>query len=179
MPLSEMHLSLLRAAAERQDLLLTRPDGLSPRAARTLAAKLTRADLATQVTVTADQPSWGEIASGPVGLRITSAGLAELGSEAAAPAISLESDDQVADRASEPRSGSKLALMLSLVQREQGATLQDLIGATGWLPHTTRAALTGLRKRGYGLTRTLSAEGQSTYRLSTEATAAAIHNSAA
>ena len=138
MPFSEIHPSLLRAAAERQDLLLTRPDGLRPRAARTLAAKLTRADLATQFTVTADQPSWGEIASGRVGLRITSAGLAELGSEAAAPAISLESDDQVADCISEPKSGSKLALILSLVQREQGATLQDLIGATGWLPHTTR-----------------------------------------
>jgi hypothetical protein len=27
--------------------------------------------------------------------------------------------------------------------------LQTLVQATGWLPHTTRAALTGLRKRGY------------------------------
>ncbi|AWN42746.1 DUF3489 domain-containing protein [Methylobacterium durans] len=168
MPLSEIHLSLLRAAAQRQDLLLTCPDGISTRAARTLATKLLRADLVTQVEVTADQPSWGEFANGPVGLRITSAGLAEVGSEAATPAVSLESDDQVADRIAEPRSGSKLALVLSLLRREQGATLQDLIGATGWLPHSTRAALTGLRKRGYGLTRTLDAEGESTYRISTE-----------
>jgi hypothetical protein len=27
--------------------------------------------------------------------------------------------------------------------------LEALVEATGWLPHTTRAALTGLRKRGY------------------------------
>jgi hypothetical protein len=27
-----------------------------------------------------------------------------------------------------------------------GATLNALVKATGWLPHTTRAALTGLRK---------------------------------
>ena len=30
-------------------------------------------------------------------------------------------------------------------------TLAELIAATGWLPHTTRAALTGLRKRGYAV----------------------------
>jgi hypothetical protein len=27
--------------------------------------------------------------------------------------------------------------------------LDELIAATGWLPHTARAALTGLRHRGY------------------------------
>jgi Protein of unknown function (DUF3489) len=30
-----------------------------------------------------------------------------------------------------------------------GATVGELIALTGWLPHTARAALTGLRKRGY------------------------------
>jgi Protein of unknown function (DUF3489) len=35
------------------------------------------------------------------------------------------------------------------VSQDEGATLDALIAATGWLPHTTRAALTGLRKRGY------------------------------
>lgn len=182
MPLSETHFSLLRAAAEREDLLLTRPDGLSTRAARALATKLIRSDLVTQVDVTAYQPIWGEIASGPVSLRITSAGLAELGFQAKAPADSSpEADNQSAGRVAEPRAGSKLARVLGLLRRELGATLEDLIRATGWLPHSTRAALTGLRKRGYCLTRTNTAEGQSTYRLSTEpaAAAAAAHNAAA
>jgi len=35
------------------------------------------------------------------------------------------------------------------LRREQGAKLDELIAATGWLPHTARAALTGLRHRGY------------------------------
>jgi hypothetical protein len=39
--------------------------------------------------------------------------------------------------------------MLGLLQRPEGATLGELISATGWLPHTTRAALTGLRKKGH------------------------------
>ena len=49
----------------------------------------------------------------------------------------------------EPRSGSKQALIIKMLSRKSGATLEALVGATGWLPHTTRAALTGLRKRGY------------------------------
>jgi hypothetical protein len=30
-------------------------------------------------------------------------------------------------------------------------TLAELVANTGWLPHTARAALTGLRKRGYAV----------------------------
>lgn len=39
----------------------------------------------------------------------------------------------------------------ALLVRGEGATLDQMIAATGWLPHTTRAALTGLRKAGYAI----------------------------
>lgn len=39
----------------------------------------------------------------------------------------------------------------SLLLRDEGATLDQMITTTGWLPHTTRAALTGLRKKGYAI----------------------------
>ena len=55
--------------------------------------------------------------------------------------------------ANAPRPGSKLAGVIVLLSREQRAVIEDLTAATGWLPHTTRAALTGLRKRGYVLAR--------------------------
>lgn len=48
---------------------------------------------------------------------------------------------------------SKAALVVSLLGRTQGATMPELVEATGWLPHTTRAALTGLRKKGHTITR--------------------------
>jgi Protein of unknown function (DUF3489) len=48
-----------------------------------------------------------------------------------------------------PREGTKIAKVINLLQRDQGAALDELIAATGWLPHTARAALTGLRHRGY------------------------------
>ncbi|WP_419683593.1 DUF3489 domain-containing protein [Sphingomonas sp. ID0503] len=47
-----------------------------------------------------------------------------------------------------PPPRTKSELVLQLLGRGEGATLAELAGATGWLPHTTRAALTGLRKKG-------------------------------
>jgi hypothetical protein len=52
------------------------------------------------------------------------------------------------------------------LQRADGATLIDLTHATGWLPHTTRAALTGLRNRGYAVIRERIGAGDSVYRIS-------------
>ena len=73
-----------------------------------------------------------------------------------------------------PRAGSKLDQVIALLSREQGATIDELILATGWLPHTTRAALTGLRKRGYALSLARAERaGASVYRLAAAAAEAA------
>jgi hypothetical protein len=69
-------------------------------------------------------------------------------------------------RVAAPRDGSKLALVVELLRRADGATLIDLTQATGWLPHTTRAALTGLRKRGYAVILERIGAGDSAYRIS-------------
>jgi hypothetical protein len=49
--------------------------------------------------------------------------------------------------------GSKSAAVIALLSREGGATSAELIEATDWLPHTMRAALTGLRKKGHTIER--------------------------
>jgi hypothetical protein len=64
-----------------------------------------------------------------------------------------------------PRAGSKQALVIDLLSKDEGATIDQLITATGWLPHTTRAALTGLRKRGFEIERASSKGGASIYRI--------------
>ena len=64
-----------------------------------------------------------------------------------------------------PREFSKQALLVELLSRPEGASLDDLIGATGWLPHTTRAALTGLRQRGFAIERDTGEGGRSMYRV--------------
>ena len=53
-----------------------------------------------------------------------------------------------------PRPTSKLGRVLAMLAADAGATIGELTAATGWLEHTTRAALTGLRHRGYELSRT-------------------------
>jgi len=65
-----------------------------------------------------------------------------------------------------PRAGSKLADVLGMVCAETGATIGELSAATGWLEHTTRAALTGLRRRGYAVSLTRGErDGASVYRV--------------
>jgi hypothetical protein len=62
------------------------------------------------------------------------------------------------------RPGSKQAIIVDLMMRPKGATLDELIAATDWLPHTTRAALTGLRHRGYAIERTRGEDKITRYR---------------
>ena len=52
-----------------------------------------------------------------------------------------------------PKPERKISAVTRLLTRVGGATLDDLVVATGWLPHTTRAALTGLRKKGHTIVR--------------------------
>ena len=53
----------------------------------------------------------------------------------------------------EPVRPSKRSAVVELLHRGQGATFAELIELTSWLPHTTRAALTGLRHKGHVITR--------------------------
>ena len=56
-------------------------------------------------------------------------------------------------RSPAPATGNKTAAVIALLKGDEGATLAELIAVTGWLPHTTRAALTGLRKKGHAIER--------------------------
>lgn len=93
------------------------------------------------------------------GLFITAIGL---------PAIGICDEGETgepaqADAAAAPRV-SKIAEVTALLGRAEGANLDELVAATGWLPHTTRAALTGLRKKGHSIERS-SVDGKSHYRI--------------
>jgi len=69
-----------------------------------------------------------------------------------------------------PKPGSKLGIVLGLLEKPQGVSLAKLVEVTGWLPHTTRAALTGLRKRGFAVVSEKAADGDtSVYRIGAQA----------
>jgi threonine dehydrogenase-like Zn-dependent dehydrogenase len=63
-----------------------------------------------------------------------------------------------------PTAQSKINTVIALLERDEGATLDCMVEATGWLPHTTRAAMTGLKKRGHAVSST-KAEDVRTYRI--------------
>ena len=62
--------------------------------------------------------------------------------------------------AAAPRQHSKAERLLTLLGSGTGASLEEMTDATGWQPHTVRAAMTGLRKRGYAIARHI--EGNTT-----------------
>ena len=43
---------------------------------------------------------------------------------------------------------TKREQLMALLQCNSGASLDEMVAVLGWLPHTTRAALSGLRKAG-------------------------------
>ena len=73
--------------------------------------------------------------------RAPRAGKRSIETSRTAPDPDAKGDDaRVSDDRSEPRANSKLALLVDLLSRDRGATVEELTTATGWLPHTTRAA---------------------------------------
>ncbi len=46
------------------------------------------------------------------------------------------------------RAGTKQAKLIDMLKRADGASIAQMGAKTGWQPHSVRAALTGLRKRG-------------------------------
>lgn len=177
--LTDTQLVLLSAAAQRDDGLLSPPEHLKGGARRATIAKLLAHNLVAEVSVSRDQPAWREDAHGGLlGFKITTAGLHAIGIETeptepveiawedacAAPSAGA-AIAPIPSEKSQPRSGTKQALILDLLARPEGAHLADLTHATGWLPHTARAALTGLRQRGHDILRSKDESGTSVYRL--------------
>jgi hypothetical protein len=55
---------------------------------------------------------------------------------------------------------TKKAKMIAMLSRKSGADVPSLSTTLGWLPHTTRAALSGLRKAGYEITSIKAGNGK-------------------
>ncbi len=183
--LTDTQLVLLSSAAQHDEQLVVLPEKLKGGAAKASVSKLLSLRFVQEMPVTAGEPHWRRDESdGPIGLRITRAGLLAIGIEPddkAGGEHEAETEETAPSqvpsgeptrsgecfgpaRAWVPREGSKQALVLSLLNRPEGATIDDLLSATGWLAHTTRAALTGIRKKGHELIRSKNGAGQTVYK---------------
>jgi hypothetical protein len=189
--LTETQLLLLSAGANRDDHCVAFPSGFKGGATK-VAAKLLAAGLVKEVRAMAEMAVWrrDRKTGGAYSLRLTTAGAKTLSNHIVPPSPKGSEEDDaptqvtatsaakeretvravVAARAdpgvSSPRGGTKIAQVVELIQRDIGATLDELVASTGGLPHTTRAALTGLRRRGYAVSIDRSDKKRgSTYRI--------------
>ncbi|MBB4155535.1 hypothetical protein GGQ80_003460 [Sphingomonas jinjuensis] len=164
--LNDTHRILLAAAGQRGDAsLLPLPSSL------TANARTTKALVALVTFGFAEERKTTDAAAvhridGDLrfGLFATSSGLAAIGIDADEAGGRPTIDAEVDGIAPLPSRTTKQADVLALLGRDDGATLGDIIAATGWLPHTTRAALTGLRKKGHQIERS-KRDGATCYRL--------------
>lgn len=51
-----------------------------------------------------------------------------------------------------PKRETKQQLLIDLLKRHEGATLDEIVAATGWQKHTARGAMSGALKKRLGLT---------------------------
>jgi hypothetical protein len=68
-------------------------------------------------------------------------------------------------KSSTTKTQTKASVVEALLLKDCGTSLADLCQATNWLPHTCRAFLTGLRKKGRALHRTKRDDGTTIYQL--------------
>lgn len=146
MKVNDTHLILLTTASQRENgSLIPLPEALGDAADRVRKgiAALLKNGLVQEGEVATAADAWRQECDTHVGIRITSAGL---------KAIGIDRDDGGAEEPQAPGERvTKANAVLAMLQRDEGATLDEIISATGWLPHTTRAALTGLRKKGHAI----------------------------
>ena len=195
--LTDTQLIILSAAAARDDGVAVVAAKMNRAAASKVGASLVTRKLMREVRSKPGMPVWRQGEDGrPVSLIITRAGRDAIGVEEDAPAEAQRpsnepqretqapggekrSRDGSGEKestdggAASPRAGTKQALVIEMLCAKGGATLNALVEATGWLPHTTRATLTGLRKRGFSIERTREEGSDSIYRIVSAPAAAA------
>jgi hypothetical protein len=163
--LNDMQLVLLATAAQREDgSLMPLPESVGDQADRAKKAveQLIKKGLAAEQPGATKAAAWREDGDTLIGAVITDTGRAAINAE---EQDGQESGEGAAAPAPAPAPRvTKRSLLIDLLKRDGGASLDEMIEATGWLPHTTRAAMTGLRKAGMDVTNE-KIEGVRRYRI--------------
>ncbi len=179
---TDTQLIVLSKAAAREDGAAIVPPKINKAAAARIGSSLIGRKLMREIRSKPGMPVWrADEGNRSMSLVITRAGRDAISIDEPdvtyLPVASKSSDSQRADRhraGAAPRPGSKQALVVEMLSKQQGVTLDALVKATGWLPHTTRAALTGLRKRGFAVELIRNeTKGSSLYRIANGPNAAA------
>jgi len=148
--LSDTQRAILNTAAQRKDLsILPLPDDIKLKggALKQVMDSLSKRGLIRIVQTDPDR------------IVITSEGVAAIGggAESETTAASEPDADSAAKARSAPtrpipRAGTKQALLIDMLKRPEGATVDQIAAVTGWQRHTIRGAISGALKKKLGLT---------------------------
>ncbi|MTH66027.1 DUF3489 domain-containing protein [Paracoccus shanxieyensis] len=164
--LSDTQAIILSAAAQREDrIALPLPESLrGGAAAKVVGAMLGKGFLEeVDADLRKGEPVWRETGDGHgVTLVATDAGLAAIGIEPddanPAPAGATDApteepmpdtpnEPEAAPKARTPREGTKQATLIAMLRAPDGATIEEIMAATGWQSHTVRGAMAGALKK--------------------------------
>jgi hypothetical protein len=164
-PSDTQSLILSRAATRPGNLALPLPEGLVGAAAKMVVGKMIARGWLEEVeaNLRRGEPMWRETGDGHgTTLIATEAGLEAIGIE---PLVaSAVASARKAKAKAEPapydtdtakpvaiRAGTKKAQIIAMLQRPEGATIAEMVEATGWLAHTVRGSISGALKKKLGL----------------------------
>jgi len=168
--LSDTQAVILSAAAQRDGHnALPLPPNLRGGAAAKVVETMIAKGLIEEVdaNLREGEPVWRETGDGHgVTLVVTDAGLAAIGIEPedanTAPAGAMDApteeptpdtptEPDPAPKARTPREGTKQATLIAMLRAPDGATIEEIMAATGWQSHTVRGAMAGALKKKLGL----------------------------
>ena len=102
---------------------------------------------------------------------VTDAGLLAIGIEPVVvkTVVAIRKHAAETVRSTEPaaqpkqRTGTKQAMLIELLQAPEGATIPEIVSATGWMAHSVRGAISGVLKKKLALPVTVKkVEGRGT-----------------
>jgi len=158
--LSDTQALILSAAAQRPDhIALPLPESLRGGAATKVVSTMIAKGLIEEADADTRKGErvWRETGDGHgVTLIATNAGLSSIGIETESTAA--EPIDKAAHKTRMPRTGTKQATLIAMLRAPDGATIDEIVAATGWQKHTARGAMSGALKKRLGLTITSEKE---------------------
>ncbi|WP_413874550.1 DUF3489 domain-containing protein [Albidovulum sp.] len=159
--LSETQSLILTAGAQRPDnLALPLPKGLVGAAAKMAVGKMIDRGWLQEVeaNLRRGEPLWRETGDGHgTTLIVTDAGLLAVGIEPvvvqtmAALRDRAKAEPDAEPKAPTPRAGTKQAQLIAMLEKPEGATMDEITAALSWLPHTARGAMSGALGKKLGL----------------------------
>ena len=157
--LTDTQTIILSAGAQRPDnIALPLPKGLAGAAAKMAVSKMIEYGWLQEVdaNLRRNEPLWRETGDGHgTTLVVTDAGLSAIGIEPVVVktvvAIREHAAKAAAAKLPNQRAGTKQAQIIAMLQRPEGATVAEMVEATGWLAHTVRGSISGALKKKLGL----------------------------